>query len=92
MTNITQKIEARLAENKNGVKTFASHQFAEARGEKLSAEFNQYNGTDTNFDHIVVFLPHVKRWTVIFNLTQWSARSNTGTYLGWFAQKGFFSI
>lgn len=92
MTNLVTEIEARLAENKSSVKTYASFGAAHKVGEKLGSEFNAVNGTDVPVMFIPVFLPETKRWSVVFNLTSWSTKSGTGTYLGWFAQKGFFSI
>ncbi len=90
--NIIDRIEERLAENKSSVKTYAAYKSAMAKAEELSQKFEQWNGTNVGMDYLVVKLPLTERWTVVFNLSAWSAKSKTGTYLGWFAQKGFFSI
>ncbi len=90
--NIVHKIEERLQENKSGVKTYATYEAAVGVADRLMREFDQYNGTNLGTDYVVTFLPITKRWTVVFNLSGWAARSKTGTYLGWYASKGFFSI
>lgn len=90
--NITQAIIDRLTENKSSIKTYADYDRAIKTGEELGAQFETWNGTDVGMDFIVVYIPTVKRYTVVFNMTNWSARSKTGTYLGYFANKGFFSI
>ena len=90
--NIVQHIEARLDENKSSIKTYASHQFAEARGEKLGKQWAQIQGTDIPIQYIPVFLPRRKRWTVVFNLTAHLRSSNTGGYVLWLADQGFCTI
>jgi hypothetical protein len=90
--NIIERIEERLTENKAGVKTYGAYKTAMAKAEELAAKFEQWNNTNVGMDYMVVQLPSNNRWTVVFNLSAWSAKSRTGTYLGWFAQKGFFSI
>ena len=69
MANITQHIEDRLSENKAGVKTYASHQFAEAAGERIASKGKAWANSQIEMEYIVVFLPHVKRWTVVFHLS-----------------------
>ena len=92
MTNIVKLIEDRLDENKTAVKTYASPQFAEARGEKLGNRWNEIQGTQVPVQYIPVFLPRRKRWTVVFNLTAHLRSTNTGGYIGWFSDQGFFTI
>ena len=92
MTNLVAKIEARLTENKASVKTYTAYDSAVTVDEQQSSGFNEFNGTDVDVEYIVVFLPTTQRWSVVFNLSKWSMRANTGTYIGWFAQKGFCSI
>lgn len=92
MTNIVKDIEERLSENKSSIKTYASHQFAEAAGENLGEQWNIIQRTDVAVEYIPVYLPRLKRWTVVFNLTKHLNATNAGGYIGWFAQKGFFSI
>jgi hypothetical protein len=90
--NITQIIEERIQESKNSVKTYQRHEKAEEMGRELAQAFEQWNNTKVGVRYIVTYLPNRQRWTVIFDLSNWSAKSKQGTYLGWFAQKGFFSI
>ena len=90
--NIVQQIEERLDENKSSIKTYASHQFAEARGEKLGNQWAQIQGTNIPIQYIPVFLPRRKRWTVVFNLTTHLRVSNTGGYICWFSDHGFYTI
>ena len=92
MINIVKQIEDRLTENKSSIKTYASHQFAEARGENLGKRWMQIQDTDVPIQFIPVFLPRLKRWTVVFNLTTHLRSSNTGGYIGWFSDNGFYSI
>lgn len=92
MTNIVKQIEDRLSENKSSVKTYASSQFAEAKGENLGKEWNEFQGTNTPLEYIIVYLPRHKRWTVVFNLTKHLQATNTGGYIFWIAEKGFFTI
>ena len=89
---IIETIEARLTENKSDTKTYKTYERANATAAKLADQFEAYNGVKVGVEYTVVMLPNVGRWTVVFNLTKWLNRANTGTYLGWFAQKGFFSI
>lgn len=90
--NILNRIEDRLAENKSSVKTYASYSTAHTVAENESNNFEKWNGTDVGMEYVVVMLPKTHRWTVIFNMSKWIQRANTGTYVGWFAQRGFFSI
>ena len=90
--NIIERIEDRLAENKSGTKTYKTYATAQATAEKLSNEFETWNGTAVGVEYTVVMLPKTQRWTVVFNLSKWIQRANVGTYLGWFAQRGFFSV
>lgn len=90
--NIIAKIEARLEENKKAAKTYAAYDKAALMGAKLSEEFNAYNGTNCAVEFIPVYLPQTERWTVVFNLSKWCQQTEQGTYLGWFAERGFFSI
>lgn len=92
--NITQKIEDRIAENKSSVKTYASHQFAEARAEKVAGQcLNHYcDGIGFEMQYLIIFLPHVKRWTVVFNLSSFLRANKAGGYIGAIADLGFFTI
>jgi hypothetical protein len=92
MANITQHIEDRLSENKAGVKTYASHQFAEAAGERIASKGKAWANSQIEMEYIVVFLPHVKRWTVVFHFSAYLSRTGAGGYIGWISDEGFFSI
>jgi hypothetical protein len=91
-TNLIDSIEERLAENKSGVKTYKTYATAYSTAEELATKFETANDTDVGMQFMVVMLPKTQRWTVVFNLSRWIQMSNRGTYLGWFATKGFFSI
>jgi hypothetical protein len=100
MANITQRIEDRLSENKAGVKTYASHQFAEAAGERIASKGKAWANSQIEMEYIVVFLPHVKRWTVVFHLSAYMRQQfpdwGAGGYIGWASDEvtpeGFFTI
>lgn len=91
-TNLIDSIEERLTENKSGVKTYKTYATAYSTAESLANQFETAHGTDTGMQFMVVMLPRTQRWTVVFNLTRWIRMSQQGIYLGWFANKGFFSI
>jgi hypothetical protein len=90
--NVLQRIEDNLASNKSSTKTYATHSKAAEVGKRLGAQFNEWNGSSIDVDFIVVYVPSVARYTPVFNLTKWLRAYNNGTFLGWFAHKGFFSI
>ena len=90
--NIVKKIEAALDEVPFSVKTFASHQFAEARGEKLGKRWDEIHNANEPIQYIPVFLPRHKRWTVIFNCTEHSRLINKNGYALWFSDQGFWII
>lgn len=92
MINIAKEIEDRLAENKKSIKTYVSHKSAEERGETLGKQWMQIQDTDVPIQFIPVFLPRLKRWTVVFNLTTHLRCSNTGGYIMWLGQQGFYTI
>lgn len=91
-TNLIASIEDRLEENKSSVKTYQTYATAWATAEKLANQFETNNGTDVGMQFMVVMLPKTQRWTVVFNMSRWLSMANTGTYLGWFSQRGFFTI
>ncbi len=91
--NLIDRIEDRLAENKNGVKTYAAYANACVAGEKFGAEFARRNGIDhQTTEYIVVYLPNTNRYTVVFRMMDFLNKHQVGGYIGWFANKGFFSI
>jgi hypothetical protein len=86
----TANIEARLAENKNGVKTYASHQMARGRAdnivERLAANHK------SRMAYILVYLPSTGRFTPIFCLSEWMRANKVGGYIGFLSDDGFYSI
>jgi hypothetical protein len=92
--DITARIEARLNQNNRSIKTYASHQFARSKAEKLSEQASQYFLGSSELqgpDFVITFLPNVKRWTVVFHLSSWLQRHSTGGYVGIFSDEGFFT-
>lgn len=90
--NITQQIEDRLKENKGAVKTYASHAFANSKGENLGADVKKYYGTEGDIRYMTVYLPSSKRWTVVFLFGEYMNRNKIGGYVGYISDKGFWSI
>ena len=92
MANIVKVLEDRLIENNDALKTYASPQFAEAKAETLAAEWGSFRGTDVSIDFIPVFLPRLKRWTVIFNVTEFMDKANQYGPVFYFNDAGFWQI
>lgn len=91
--NVVARIEARLAENKTGVKTYQTYEKAVKIGDSVGAEFAaQPFGIEDPVQYIVVFLPNVKRFTVVFMQSHWYSKHQESGYIGWFAHNGFFTI
>lgn len=92
MANIVKILEERLIQNNNALKTYASHQFAEAKAETLAGEWKKFRGTDVSIDFIPVFLPRLKRWTVIFNVTDFLNKAGQSGPVSYFNDAGFWQI
>lgn len=90
--NILDRIEARLTETKNAYKLYATTASATKAAEAEVAKLNKAHGVEIDCPYIVTFVPSQQKFTVVFGFTPWLHRYNTGTYLGWFAQRNFFSI
>ena len=90
--NILEKIETRFTETKNACKLYATTASATKAAEAEVAKLNKAHGVEIDCPYIVTFVPSQQKFTVVFDFTRWLQRYNTGTYLGWFAQRGFFSI
>ena len=90
--NLVTRIEERLAENKSGVKTYATYESAEKVGHKLGRNYAECCGKSDAVEFIVVFLPKTQRFSVVFRLMDYLGKHQTGGYVGVFAQQGFFSI
>ena len=90
--NVLDRIEARFAETKSACKLYASAVSAAKTAEAEVAKLNKAHGVEIDCPYVVTFVPSQQKFTVVFNFSRWLQRYNTGTYLGWFAQRGFFSI
>ena len=90
--NILDRIEARFAETKTACKLYATPASATKAAEREVAQLNKAHGTDIDCEYILVFVPSQDKLTIVFNFTKWINRYNNGTYLGWFSQRGFYSI
>tara|TARA_R100001163_G_C5029976_1_gene170460 strand:+ start:652 stop:927 length:276 start_codon:yes stop_codon:yes gene_type:complete len=90
--NILEKIEARFTETKTACKLYASAASAKKAAEAEVAKLNKAHDVDIDCDYLLVFVPSQDKLTVVFNFSGWMHRYNNGTYLGWFSQRGFFSI
>jgi len=92
MSNVTTQIEARLKENKNGVKTYASHAFANSKGERLAEAAKTYYGVTGELRFLTVYLPTFNRWTVVFLFGEFMRSNNVGGYVGYISDEGFWSV
>jgi hypothetical protein len=90
--NILDLIEARLITTKNAYKLYSNATKAAEAAEAEVAELNKAHGVEIDCPYIVTFVPSQQKFTVVFNFSRWLQRYNTGTYLGWFADRNFFSI
>ena len=92
----TANIEARLAENKTSIKTYKSHQMARGRAGNIVKQLAAHGEREMEF--MLVYLPSVERFTVIFNRTKWLRDNNVDSYrcilfvFGFLADEGFYSI
>jgi hypothetical protein len=90
---LVSRIQERLAENKNSVKTYRNYETALSIGNKLGKDYAECHGVLCDDpDFIVVYLPKYERYAVIFQLMSFMQKHRLGGYIGWFAQRGFFSI
>ena len=90
--NILDRIEARFTETKTACKLYATTASATKAAEAEVAKLNKAHGVEIDCPYIVTFVPSQQKFTVVFDFTRWLQQYDTGTYLGWFAQRGFFSI
>lgn len=90
--NLVNDIQDRLTENKSSVKTYKSFDSASKVGQDLGSKFAAAFGYDDAVGFIVVFLPTIARFTVVFQQMAWFSKHQEGGYVGHFANKGFFSI
>ena len=89
---LVSQIEERLAENKSSVKTYKTYESASKVGLNLGTAFAKAYGYDDSVRYIVILLPNVGRYTVVFRMMEWFSMHKEGGYIGHFASKGFFSI
>lgn len=87
----TARIEKRLGENAGAIKTYKSHQMARGRADNICARLKT-DDTPHEMEYLLVFLPRYGRYTPVFCLSAWFARNNTGGYLGFLSDEGFYSI
>lgn len=92
--NHTQRIIDRLEENKSSIKTYATYESAVTTAEKMATFTADYFGLPENhstMSYIIVGLPS-GRFTIIFQLSQFLKDNNTGGYIVFLAEKGFYCI
>lgn len=90
--DVAKHIEDRLKENKTGIKTYASHQFARSKAQKIAEKAKIWADTQHEIDFIIVYLPTFERWTAVFVLSSFLNVTKTGGYIGWIGDEGFMSI
>ncbi len=90
--NILDRIEARFTETKSACKLYADADKATKAADREVAKLNEAHGTDIDCDYFLVFVPSQDKLTVVFNFSKWLNRYGTGTYVGWFANRNFYSI
>ena len=90
--NILEKIENRLTENKSSVKLYATAEAAQRTAIKENESLKKAHNTSIDCDFIVTYVPSRKKYTVIFQFSQWLQKYNNGAYLFYFSQRNFFSV
>jgi hypothetical protein len=90
--NILDRIEDRFTETKAACKLYADVDKATKAADREVDNLNKAHGTDIDCEYFLVFVPSQEKLTVVFNFSKWLNHYGTGTYLGWFAQRKFFSI
>lgn len=90
--NILDRIEARFTETKTACKLYADTVAATKAAEREIAKLNKAHDVDIDCDYFLVFVPSQNKLTVVFNFTKWLNHYGYGTYLGWFANRNFYSI
>jgi hypothetical protein len=90
--DILSKIEARFTETKTACKLYTTPASAAQTAEREVTRLNKCHGTDIDCPFIITFVPSQNKYTVVFDFSRWLQRYDSGTYLGYFAQRGFYSI
>jgi hypothetical protein len=90
--NILEQIESRFTETKTACKLYATTASATKAAEAEVAKLNKAHGVEIDCLYIITFVPSQQKFTVVFDLSRWVNRYGSGTYLGWFSRRNFFSI
>jgi hypothetical protein len=90
--NILEQIEARFTETKTACKLYANAASATKAAEAEVAKLNNAHRASVDCPYVITFVPSQQKFTVVFDFSRWLSGYGNGTYLGWFAQRGFFSI
>jgi len=90
--NILDRIEARFTETKTACRLYRTAGSAAMAGDREVAKLNEAHGTDIDCTYFVTFVPSQQEYTVVFDFSGWLRQYDNGTYLGWFAQRNFYSI
>ena len=90
--DILSTIEARFTQTKAACKLYSNADIATKTAEREVAKLNKDHGTDIECPFIVTYVPSQDKYTVVFNFTHWLSNYGTGTYIGWFAARKFFSF
>ena len=90
--NILDRIESRFTETKTACKLYADTAAATKAADREVAKLNKAHDTDIDCLFIITFVPSQQKFTVVFDFSQWVSTYGNGTYLGYFADRGFFSI
>ena len=90
--NILEKIENRLTENKSSVKLYTTPEAAHRTAIKENELLKKAHNTSIDCDFTVTYIPSRKKYTVIFQFSQWSQKYDNGTYLFFFSDRKFFSV
>ena len=90
--NVLEKIETRFTETKTACKLYVDAASASKAAERAVAELNEGHNANIDCAFIVTFIPSQQKFTVVFDFSRWLMEYGTGTYLGWFADRKFFSI
>jgi hypothetical protein len=102
MPNIVKELVARIEERAKQTKSppcklYRSEAAAEAVAEEIAIQLAQHFSRDPAKAHparyVVVYIPSRDRWAAGFDLTEvMGRRDNCGGYLGFAADKGFYTF
>ena len=89
LADAVARIEARLLETKNPCKLYSSSLRASAAAAKVTDAAMRYFGAKSVTCYYVR-IPSVNRYATVYDLT--SLLNQNGGYVGFFADRGFYSI